>query len=219
MHLTFLEKLVTTNRNPRFPQAPDLRGVDVVRILPIVDSQRDPNYFDPRSNYAENFWLPILGPSTMWLMRRFADRFDYESDGFDLDLLETSHALGIAGKNGRNNAFHRALSRAVSFQMGHAVDDTTLAIRRFMPPLHHGQIRRLPPRLQKKHGRTIERLPYQQAEELARAHKLATALLAMGDSPDLTEQQLISWGHGANSAKDAVDQAWKERARNWTSAG
>ena len=209
---------MTHNSNPRFPQAPDLRGVEVVRIVPINDPEQNPNSFDPRSNYAENFWLPILGPSTMWLMRRFADRFDVEADGFDLDLLETSHALGIAGKNGRNNAFHRALSRAVNFQMGETIDDTTLAIRRSMPPLHHGQTRRLPPRLQRKHARTIERLPYQQAEELARAHKLATALLAMGDSPDLTEQQLISWGHGANSAKHAVDQAWKDRAKSWTGA-
>ena len=203
---------MTNNRNPRFPQAPDLRGIEIARILPITEPERDRDNFDPRSTYAENFWLPILGPSTLWLMRRFADRFDVEPDGFELDLLETSHALGITGNNGRNNAFHRALNRAVSFHMGHAVDDTTLAIRRFMPQLHQGQIKRLPPRLRKRHTDLVRSLPFQRAEELARAHKLAATLLSMGDSPDDVERQLISWGNGANTAKDAVDHAWRDRA-------
>lgn len=205
---------MASTRTPRYPQGPDLRGVEVANILPIIDPSRDPDNFDPRSEYAENFWLPILGPSTMWFMRKVAERFDYEPEGFELDLLETSHALGITGKGGRNNAFHRALNRAVSFQMGRTVDDTTIAIRRFMPQLHRGQINRLPPRLQKRHAELLTDLPRSQAEDLVRAHKIALTLLNMGDGPDNVEHQLISWGLGANLAKEAVDTAWRERARD-----
>ncbi len=205
---------MTQTKTSRFPEAPDFRGIDVAKILPIVNTETDSRYFDPRSQYAENYWLPILGPSTLWLLRRIADRFDDEPDGFELDLLETSRALGIAGNNGRTNPFYRALGRVVTFRMGHTVDDATLAVRRFIPPLHHGQVRRLPARLRRDHNNMIELLPRQQAEELVRAHKLATTLLAMGDSPDDAERQLISWGNGANTAKEAVDQAWRDRARN-----
>ena len=210
------EKIVTTPKASHYPQAPDLRDVEIAKILPITDPARDHENFDPRSPYAETFWLPVLGPSTMWLLRKVADRFDHEPEGFELDLLETSHSLGITGKGGRNSAFHRALNRAVSFHMGRTVDDTTIAIRRFMPPIHQGQVSRLPVRLQKQHEEVMTALPRSQAEDLARAHKIALTLLNMGDSPDLVEQQLISWGLGANLAKEAVDSAWIARARDET---
>lgn len=198
----------------RYPQAPDLRGIEIAQILPLDDPIEDANNFDPRSAYAATFWLPVLGPSTMWLMRKMADRFDLEPDGFEIDLLETSHALGIMSSGGKNNAFQRALNRAVSFHMGRTIDGRTIAIRRFMPQLHQGQINRLPPRLQRQHTRVITELPHARAEQLARAHKVALTLLEMGDSPDVVEQQFINWGHGANLAKEAVDSAWSERARN-----
>lgn len=210
---------MTIPNSSRYPQAPDLRGVQIANILPITDPERDHENFDPRSQYAEDFWLPVLGPSTMWLVRKIADRFDHEPDGFELDLVETSHCLGIMGKAGRNSAFQRALNRMVSFQMGRTVDATTIAVRRFVPPLHQGQVRRLPERLQRRHRELISSLPHSQAEDLARSHKIALTLFAMGDSPDVVEQQLISWGLGANLAKEAVDAAWRDRARdhsNWT---
>lgn len=155
----------------------------------------------------------------MWLMRKVAERFDHEPDGFELDLLDASLALGIASRGGRNNAFHRALTRAVNFHMGRTIDDHTIGLRRFMPPLHQGQINRLPPRLQRRHTQTIELLPRTQAEDLARAHKISSTLLELGDSPDVVEQQLTTWGLGANVAKEAVDAAWRDRARdhsNWS---
>ena len=205
---------MTGTKLSRYPQAPDLRGVEVANILPITDPSQDGDHFDPRSEYAETFWLPVLGPSTMWLMRKMADRFDLEPDGFEIDLLETSHSLGITGNGGRNNAFHRALNRAVSFHMGRTIDQTTIAIRRFMPPLHHGQIKRLPVRLQNRHEVVIAEMPRVRAEELVRAQKVALTLLTIGDSPDEVECQLIGWGLGANLANVAVDAAWRERARD-----
>ncbi len=210
---------MTSTKTSRYPKGPDLRGVQVAHILPILDPDRDHENFDPRSEYAEQFWLPILGPSTMWFMRKVAERFDHEPDGFELDLLQASLALGIASKGGRNNAFHRALHRAVNFHMGRTVDNSTVAIRRFMPLLHDGQISRLPPHLRKRHAVTLDALPRSQAEDLARAHKVALTLLNLGDSPDVVEHQLISWGLGANVARDAVDNAWRDRARdqsNWS---
>ena len=36
---------------------------------PVVDELGH----DPRSTYVERFWLPVLGPSTVWFLRRVAD--------------------------------------------------------------------------------------------------------------------------------------------------
>src|SRR4051794_22153202 len=63
---------------------------DSVRIVPWIDRLIDPLGHDPRSLYVEQFWLGILGPSTTWLLRRLADRFQRDPDGFDLALEDTA---------------------------------------------------------------------------------------------------------------------------------
>ena len=42
----------------------------VLHIRPWSDDVVDKLGFDPRSSYVEDFWLPTLGPSTTWLLRR-----------------------------------------------------------------------------------------------------------------------------------------------------
>ncbi len=196
-----------------YPIAPDLSGRTTALIIPLADAESDAVGFDPRSHYAETFWLPILGPSTLWLMRNIALRFDHEPDGFTLDLDDASLALGIRAKSGRNSAFHRAIGRVVSFNMGHTVDDATVAVRRVMPALHSGQIRRLSPRLQRQHHETIRARIEHREEDLLRSAKVAMTLLRLGDSPDLVEQQLVSWGIEPATANEAVNRAWASKAR------
>ncbi len=203
-----------------YPSAPDLTGRTSALILPF-DATRDSAYdehehrpsFDPRSHYCETFWLPILGPSTLWLMRKVAERFDAEPDGFSLDLTEMSQALGIASKGGRNNPFHRSINRVVSFKMGVTIDEQTIAIRRRMPPLHSGQVRRLPTRLANLHNDTVRAHLTNQTEDRRRSENVALTLLQLGDSPDLAEQQLISWGIDYTVARQSVDVAWAQKAR------
>lgn len=196
-----------------YPTAPDLSGRLEAYILPLADPEVDGSGFDARSHYAETFWLPILGPSTLWLLRNIAQRFDSEPDGFTLDLEDASSALGIRSRGGRNNAFHRSLNRVVSFNMGRTIDDQTIAVRRVMPVLHSGQVRRLTPRLQRVHLETIRTRIEHRDEDLMRSTKVATTLLRLGDSPDLVEQQLVSWGIQPKTAHDAVNHAWAAKAR------
>lgn len=196
-----------------YPIAPDLSGRTTALIIPMADADFDTAGFDPRSHYAETFWLPILGPSTLWLMRNIAQRFDAEPDGFTLDLHDASSALGIRSKGGRNNAFHRAIGRIVSFNMGRTVDDATISVRRVMPALHSSQIRRLTPRLQKLHHETIRTRVEDREEDTLRSAKVAMTLLRLGDSPDLVEQQLVSWGIEPTTANESVNRAWAAKAR------
>lgn len=196
-----------------YPVAPDLTGRETALIIPMADPEFDHVGFDPRSHYAETFWLPILGPSTLWLLRNIAQRFDAEPEGFSLDLEEASIALGIRSKGGRHNPFHRAIGRIVSFNMGRTIDDGTLAVRRIMPALHSGQVRRLTPRLQRIHHETLRTRIEHREEDLVRASKVAMTLLRLGDSPDLVEQQLVSWGIEPQSAHEAVNRAWAAKAR------
>lgn len=196
-----------------YPTAPDLTGATKAFILPWRDPAVDESGHDPRSQYAELFWLPILGPSTLWLMRSFAQRFDVEPDGFELDLAEASASLGIRSNGGRNNAFHRSIGRVVSFGMGRTIDDSTIGVRRLMPTLHAGQVRRLSPRLQRRHADELSSRRSHVEEDRRRATEVASTLLRLGDSPDLVEQQLVTWGVEPRTATDSVNHAWAAKAR------
>lgn len=196
-----------------YPTAPDLFGHESVQIIPWQDPRVDRIGFDPRSEYVETFWLPILGPSTLLLLRNIAQRFDDEPEGFTLEIKQTADALGIGSRQGRNSAFHRSVNRIVNFGMARTIDDTTLEVRRVMTPLHSGQIRRLDQRSQRRHQDLMLARQNASDEDLVRASNVAGTLLRLGDSPDLVEQQLIVWGVQPQLAKQAVDLAWAKKAR------
>ena len=193
--------------------APDLVGLETVNVLPWEDPSVDALGFDARSEYAETFWLPILGPSTLLLLRNIAQRFESEPDGFVLDIPATADALGIGSRAGRNSAFHRSINRIVTFSMARTIDDTTIAVRLMLPPLHSGQVRRLTASRRRKHDRFITERTTPNEEDLLRSTKVAGTLLKLGDSPDLVEQQLVAWGVQPQLAKTAVDHAWANKAR------
>jgi hypothetical protein len=112
----------------------------VLHVRPWRDDVVDRAGFDPRSPYAEDFWLPVLGPSTLWLLRRFAAGFDYSPEGFDLDLAETARSLGLSERAGRSSPFLRALNRAVGFGMAKLTGPEELSVRRRVPPLNNRQV-------------------------------------------------------------------------------
>ncbi len=185
----------------------DLSGLRVAHVLPLGDGAPADAHVDPRSEYAERFWLPTIGPSALWLLRHFAARFDAEPEGFTFDIESTSHALGIRSGTGRNATFVRTMHRIVSFGLGAEFDDQTLMIRVRLPLLHGGHVARLPKSLQRQHGEHLRRRRGQLHETNRRARDVARTLLELGDSADVVRRQLIAWGVDAQVAVDALANA------------
>ena len=52
-----------------------------IRVTPWPDPVLDVIGHDPRSWYAETFWLPTLGPTALLLLRHLADRFEIDPAG------------------------------------------------------------------------------------------------------------------------------------------
>jgi hypothetical protein len=105
---------------------------------------------DPRSAYVEKFWLSVLGPTATWIMRRFADEFDREPDGFELDLDHAATSMGLSFAKGRNSPFGKALHRCVMFGLAQPAVDG-FAVRRRFPTVAQRHLRRLPDDLQATH--------------------------------------------------------------------
>ena len=99
----------------------------------LVVAWRDPSStrsgFDPRSAYVERFWLPLLGPTSTWLLRRLAAEFDHQPDGFSLDAADCARSIGIGNKGGRQGPFHRSIDRCVRFGLAREDDHDILAVR------------------------------------------------------------------------------------------
>src|SRR4029079_11787921 len=86
-----------SSRRPGVPMPiaiPDL-STDSLTIRPWPDDVIDALGHDPRSAYVERFWLGVLGPSAIWLLRRLASGLDAEPAGFALPLADTAQSIGL----------------------------------------------------------------------------------------------------------------------------
>jgi hypothetical protein len=166
-----------------------------LRIVPWRDPVIDTLGHDPRSWYVEQFWLPIVGPTATWLMRRMVAGLDVSSDGYAMDLDDTARGLGLGGREGRHSPFQRALARCVSFHLARPQGRDALGVRRRLPPLTRRHLERLPATLQKVHAEWMEAQgrPGTLADARNRARRLALTLLDIGADGATIELQLMRW--------------------------
>lgn len=186
-------------------------ALETIRVVAWPDPVIDRLGYDPRSLYVETFWLGVLGPTSTWLLRRLAARFDDDPAGFDMDLDDTARALGLGGRSGRHAPFRRALVRCVTFEAARQQGPTTLAVRRKLPPLPRRHLQRLPVSLQTEHVRWVtaaRRSPILD-EARRRSRRLALGLLESGEAGAAVEAQLVRW---------QVHPAMAHEATGWAAA-
>ena len=145
-----------------------------IHVVPW-DDPVDVSGFDPRSRYAELFWLPVIGPSGAWLLRRLADELELSPEGVWLDAGEVARAIGIGGREGRRSTLDHALERCGRFGCVRRAGAGTVAVRRRLAMVPDHQLRRLPGSLQLLH-RTWEHCEGDATEQRRRSD-----LYAAGD--------------------------------------
>lgn len=175
-----------------------------VIVRPWIDPVVDDDGHDPRSRYVEQFWLGVLGPTATWLVRRLAAGFEQQPDGYVLDLAATARAMGLRYAPGRASPFNRGLQRCVMFGVAHPIEGG-LAVRRRIPTISLRHLRRMPDEVQAAHHRwQTTRI---ELDELTRAHRLATAMLGLGDDTAIIEHHLVALGVNDAVAAEAADNA------------
>lgn len=145
------------------------------------------------STYVERFWLPILGPSTSWLVRHLDEKLRADPEGAVVDLEATAAALGLGNGRGRHSPLVRALHRCCQFGVARAVPDARLAVRRHLPPLTRHQVERLPPSVRAQHvrWRAVERDASVLDPQHRRARHMALGLAELGEDVTTTEARLV----------------------------
>ncbi|HYI61167.1 MAG TPA: hypothetical protein VEW93_05120 [Acidimicrobiales bacterium] len=190
--------------------APDLSAPSLPVVAwpdPVVEALGH----DPRSTYVERFWLAVLGPSTTWLVRHIAHRFEAAPGGFTLELDAVAGALGLGHSKGRHSPLVRALHRSCQFGVARVTPAGELAARRVLPPLTRHQVERLPDVVRAEHDawRAVERDAATLDAQHRRARRIALALAELGEDVAATEQRLQRWHIHPVVARDAA--VWAHR--------
>jgi hypothetical protein len=190
-------------------------------IQPWPDPVIDTVGHDPRSIYAETFWLPTLGPTALLLLRHLASRFEQRAGSIELPVAEASQALGLGERAGNSSPIVRSLTRLESFDLACSDGRGTVAVRRSLPPLPQRHLRRLPAPLQHAHVQWSETALAEpaHAEPRRRARRMALALLEQGDDYDHVERVLFATGYHPTVCHDAARWAWQRHRDAASAAG
>ncbi len=141
--------------------------IDPVRIAAWPDEVIDRIGQLPSSAYFEWLWLPRVGPSAAWAYRRLTSGLGAQPDGYSVSLEELAHWLGLGRGTGTHSAVSRTLRRLTIFHLAVQLDESTLGLRRRVPPLTQAQLKRLSPQLQRTHLHLIDSLPGAAARDRA----------------------------------------------------
>ena len=194
---------------------------ELLTITPWPDPVLDTVGYDPRSRYAETFWLPTLGPTALLLLRHLAARFERVPGSIDLPVAETSHALGLGQRDGTSSPIVRTLTRLEQFDLACSDGRSTVAVRRSLPPVQRRHVRRLPAAVQVEHADWsevhLDEPPIATARR--RARRLALTLLEQGEGLDDAEHALFTCGFHPAVCHDAASWAWDRHCEAAREAG
>lgn len=179
----------------------------ILEITAWPDPLLDRLGHDPRSPYAETFWLAIIGPSTLWLMRRLAADLEARPDGLRVAVSQLARVLGLGTRDGMSAGLERAVLRACRFDLARMQRPGRLAVRRCLPPLTRVQVERLPARLRQEHARWMESQPTGLEAMRRRSRQLALSLLELGEDVDAAERQLLRWRYHPALAHESAEWA------------
>lgn len=190
----------------------DRSDVPTLRIVAWLDPIADPHGVHPCSRYVELYWLPVVGPSTTWLLRRLSYGLEMHPAGLDIDLAEMARSLGLGGRMGKNSPFRRAVQRLCTFELARAQGPDGMAVRIHIPPLPLRHLSRLPDSLQSSHRRWLVEQCLPEPEQMRRrAQRLADGLAGVGSDQAEIERQLARWHFhpavGFQAAEEAVRKA------------
>jgi hypothetical protein len=197
------------------PRSAPLRRAEVVALEPWGGAAAGgtPEGFDARSRYVERFWLPVLGPTATWLVRRLADLLEDDTEGARLDLAETARSFGLEWSGGDHSPLRRGLGRCVNYGLARWSGPELLAVRTRMPVVWRRLLLRLPETLQAEHRDWLAETAVSDpsARRRRQAKLVALDLAELGVDDAGIERHLLRRGVHPAVAFEAARWAWSNK--------
>jgi hypothetical protein len=92
------------------------------------------------SEYVETAWLPIIGPSAVFAVRRLAMRLEESPGGIDVDVADFGFSLGLGRSAAARSAVVRTLNRMIDYRWAR-IDAEVYKVRVVLPRLNARQQR------------------------------------------------------------------------------
>lgn len=141
---------VTSSTSSPAPAASTKVLPSTIRIAPLDDPMLVARGHHVRDVYVESFWLPVLGPSAVWLLRHAS--FHIERSGqYVVEPEVLGKRLGLAGV-GRNSPLLRTLDRLVGFHAAVKDGDGAWRFRLHLGDLPRRHLARLDEELRSAHA-------------------------------------------------------------------
>ena len=93
--------------------------------------------------YIERCWAPVVGPSSVLLLRRFPELWR-DAVPASVDFDEFSRTLGLGRSTGRHSKLARTIDRLVTFGFARRAEDGSLEVFTTVRPVPENQVARLP---------------------------------------------------------------------------
>lgn len=122
---------------------------EILNFRTWEDPVADPFGHDPCSLYVELYWLPVLGPTAILLLRRLHILLKQNSGSFSIPRNQLALEMGIAQWHGPNSPFGRSLKRCCDFSLLHPQSGGLVYVRQRIPNLPPRLSHRLPARIKK----------------------------------------------------------------------
>lgn len=116
--------------------------------------ERDGPLFPVQHQYVEMLWLPVIGPSSTWLLRRLSGWALACPEGLTVVLPELSESLGLGWSSGPNSSLQRSMRRLIMFGLARWGDSFEVVTQ--VPAVSERQLARMSPGLVRAHDRMIQ---------------------------------------------------------------
>jgi hypothetical protein len=130
------------------PELEQLLALPEIPAGPWVSARADQFNLSVLSRYGEAYWLPIIGPSSLLMMRRLGTLANLGA--FTINLADLAGSLGLGTGVGRSSTVVSTINRLNKFNLVRPwcmEDGIQLQVRRNFPPLSLRQMQMLPDRL------------------------------------------------------------------------
>jgi hypothetical protein len=160
--------------------------------MPLDDQVVEALGHDVESGYTETYWLPVIGPTALWALRRLTRWLEDAPGGYPLALAPFARELGLGDGVGRSSPVVRSIARLITFGLAE-IRGGQLMVRRKVPPLARRHALRLPSHLAAEHQGVIEGgAPH------------ATNIVALRGAT-VADERTVSVGEAGSSARRAHD--------------
>ncbi len=104
--------------------------------------------------YLEHCWTPVVGPSSVLLLRRCTWLWR-EAAPAQIPVEDLAGQLGLGRGSGRNSPIRHTLERVVRFRFATMASPGELQVYTEVPPLPERQLERLPSWCRREHERLL----------------------------------------------------------------